>query len=274
MKTASKYVSKKPDHLGFVAYDMIENSTWQTLMTNQLDIVKTRACDEYLAGLALLNFPHNRIPQIPDVNKKLQKETGWSVEPVPALIAFDRFFKLLSERKFPCATFIRTPKELKYLQEPDLFHELFGHCPMLTHPVYADFMQRYGELGLGQPYEIQRLLARFYWFTVEFGLINTAKGLRCYGGGILSSMGETVYALEDPNVRYEKFNALNILRTPYRIDIYQPVYYIIHSYESIYNILNDDFISLIKLSQSLPEFAPLYAKKEKLSESQGVEAVK
>lgn len=271
MKANSKYVSKKPDYRGFVVYDEIENNTWQTLMEAQLKIIQGRACDEYLKGLEFLDFPVNRIPQIPEVNEKLQKVTGWAVEPVPALIGFDRFFKLLSERKFPCATFIRTPEELKYLQEPDIFHELFGHCPMLAHPVYADFMQRYGELGVGQTPDIQKLLARFYWFTVEFGLINTPQGLRCYGGGILSSMGETVYALEDPKVRYERFDALNILRTPYRIDIYQPIYYIIHSYESIYNVLKDDFIDLIKKSQSLAEFRALFPKKEKPLENEGLE---
>ncbi|WP_100550960.1 phenylalanine 4-monooxygenase [Caedibacter taeniospiralis] len=274
MKAISKYVSKKPDYRGLVSYNEIENNTWQTLIQQQLEIVKTRACDEYLSGLQLLNFPLNRIPQIPDVNQCLQKTTGWSVEPVSTLIGFDRFFKLLSERKFPCATFIRTPDELKYLQGRDIFNELFGHCPMLTHSVYADFMQRYGELGVGQPHDIQRLLARFYWFTVEFGLINTPQGLRCYGGGVLSSIGETVYALEDPCVRYERFDALNILRTPYLIDIYQPVYYVIRSYESIYNVLKDDFIELIKKSQTLPEFKALYLQKERLAADLELEAVK
>ncbi len=258
MKMQSKYVSKKPDHNGFVCYDEVENNTWHALIERQFKIVASRACEEYLQGLEILSFSRDRIPQIPDLNLRLKKETGWQVEPVPALIGFDRFFKLLSERKFPCATFIRIPEELTYIQEPDIFHELFGHCPMLTHPVYAEFMQRYGQLGIGQPHDIQRLLARFYWFTIEFGLINTKKGLRCYGGGILSSIGETVYALEDPMVRYEKFDARNILRTPYRIDIYQPLYYVINSYESIYNVLKGDFIKLIVKSQSLPEFEPLY----------------
>jgi phenylalanine-4-hydroxylase len=177
---------------------------------------------------------------------------------VPALIGFDRFFKLLADRKFPCATFIRTREDFDYVTEPDIFHEIFGHTPMLAYPVYADFMQKYGELGVGQEPFVQKMLARFYWFTVEFGLIQTKRDLKCYGGGILSSPSETLHAIDEPSIIRKPFNALDILRTPYRIDILQPIYYIIESYEQIYDVLNNDFIQTIMQAKEMGEFAPLY----------------
>ena len=258
MKTPSKYVSRKPDSDGFITYPADENKVWQDLSKRQIGIVKDYACDEYLDGLDYLGLPVNTIPQLPVVNKKLKEATGWAVEPVPALIGFNRFFKLLADRKFPCATFIRTKEDFDYVTEPDIFHEIFGHTPMLAYPVYADFMQKYGELGVGQEPFVQKMLARFYWFTVEFGLIQTGKGLTAYGGGILSSPGETLHSIDDPNVIRKPFNALDILRTPYRIDILQPIYYVIESYEQIYDVLNNDFIKTIMQAKEMDEFKPLY----------------
>ncbi|WP_119344343.1 phenylalanine 4-monooxygenase [Facilibium subflavum] len=258
MKKESQYVSKKPDENGFVNYTQVEHETWSLLMERQMKIVQDRACQEYLDGLEILKFPKHEIPQIPNLNDRLRKQTGWEVAPVPALIGFDRFFSLLAERKFPCATFIRRQDELAYLQEPDIFHELFGHCPLLTHPLYADFMQHYGQLGVGQSPKIQKLLARFYWFTVEFGLIQTKNGLKCYGGGLLSSIGETVYALESDKPERVKFDVIDILRTPYRIDIYQPVYYVIDSFDMLYKAVNDKFIDQIMLASQLPEYTPKF----------------
>jgi phenylalanine-4-hydroxylase len=258
MKKPSKYISRKPDSDGYITYPANENKVWQDLSEKQIRIVKDYACDEYLEGLDYLGLSINEIPQLPIVNKKLQQATGWAVEPVPALIGFDRFFKLLSERKFPCATFIRTQEDFNYVTEPDIFHEIFGHTPMLAYPIYAGFMQKYGELGIGQEPFVQKMLARFYWFTVEFGLIQTKKGLKAYGGGILSSPGETLHAIDEPSVVRKPFNALNILRTPYRIDILQPIYYVIESYEQIYDVLNNDFIKTIMQAKEMGEFKPLY----------------
>jgi phenylalanine-4-hydroxylase len=258
MKKPSKYISRKPDSDGYITYPANENKVWQDLSEKQIRIVKDYACDEYLEGLDYLGLSINEIPQLPIVNKKLQQATGWAVEPVPALIGFDRFFKLLSERKFPCATFIRTQEDFNYVTEPDIFHEIFGHTPMLAYPIYAGFMQKYGELGIGQQPFVQKMLARFYWFTVEFGLIQTKKGLKAYGGGILSSPGETLHAIDEPSVVRKPFNALNILRTPYRIDILQPIYYVIESYEQIYDVLNNDFIKTIMQAKEMDEFKPLY----------------
>ena len=258
MKKPSKYISRKPDSDGYITYPANENKVWQDLSEKQIRIVKDYACDEYLEGLDYLGLSINEIPQLPIVNKKLQQATGWAVEPVPALIGFDRFFKLLSERKFPCATFIRTQEDFNYVTEPDIFHEIFGHTPMLAYPIYAGFMQKYGELGIGQEPFVQKMLARFYWFTVEFGLIQTNKGIKAYGGGILSSPGETLHAIDEPSVVRKPFNALNILRTPYRIDILQPIYYVIESYEQIYDVLNNDFIKIIMQAKEMSEFKPLY----------------
>ncbi len=262
MKKTSKYTSKKPDQAGYVDYTTEEHQIWSELMRRQMPIVRERACMEYLSGLEILNFSKYEIPQIPELNERLSKVTGWQVEPVPALIGFDKFFSLLSERKFPCATFIRTKEELEYLEEPDIFHELFGHCPMLTHSVYADFMQDYGKLGVGQSHEIQKLLARFYWFTVEFGLISTPLGLKCYGGGILSSIGESIYAIDSQVPQRHSFSVMDILRTPYRIDILQPVYYCLESFSQLYQAVTAGFVDKLAKAKIMPEFPPQFRSKD------------
>ncbi|MCF6807756.1 phenylalanine 4-monooxygenase [Thiotrichales bacterium 19S9-12] len=259
MTKSTQYKSKKPNSQGFIDYTDTENNVWQTLIERQLEIVKTRACSEYIKGLDIVDFPLNKIPQIPDLNKRLKANGGWQVEAVPALINFDRFFGLLGSRKFPCATFIRTPDELEYLQEPDIFHELFGHCPMLTDPVYADVIHNYGKLGIGAKPYVQKLLARFYWFTAEFGLIQQPDDkLKCYGGGILSSIGETLYAVEDIAPKRKAFDPLEILRTPYRIDIMQPIYFVIESFEQLYSVMNESILDLIEEAQELGDYPPEY----------------
>lgn len=263
MSKQTNYVAKKPDANGIVHYTAEENQVWHDLIVRQLEIIKNRACDEYIEGVRLLNFSQDRIPQIHEVNAVLQKTTGWMVHPVSALISFDRFFDLLANRKFPAATFIRTREDFDYIQEPDIFHEFFGHCPMLTEPVYADFMQKYGELGLAANHKDRVMLARLYWFTVEFGLINTPQGLRIYGGGILSSKSETVYAVESPVPQRNPLGiGLDALRTSYRIDILQPIYYVINNYKELYDLVDKDLIALINHSRELGEFAPLYPPKE------------
>src|SRR3990167_6330319 len=194
--TRHTYQGKPMDPTGKVDYTQEENDTWQTLYSRQLPILQTRACQEYLDGMNLLEFSQHSIPQCQDISKRLKSLTGWTLEPVKAFMPYDEFFSLLANRKFPAATFIRRPEELDYLEEPDIFHEVFGHCPLLTHPAYAEFTQMYGKLGLNASDEDRVMLARLYWFTIEFGLIDTREGLRIYGGGILSSIGESVYCLE------------------------------------------------------------------------------
>src|SRR3990167_8198256 len=165
------YVAKPADEKGFAIYTDEENAVWQQLFSQQHTIIQNRACDEYLMGLDQLNLQRDRIPQCQEVSRVLQTKTGWVLEPVPALISFDYFFELLSTRRFPVATFIRRKEDLNYIKEPDIFHEIFGHCPLLTNPAYSKFVHAYGKLGLNATKEERVLLARLFWFTAEFGLI-------------------------------------------------------------------------------------------------------
>lgn len=259
-KKKSTYIAKPVDEHGNAEYTSEENQIWHDLITRQIPIVQNRACDEYMQGIRLLDLPHDRIPQCPEVSKVLRESTGWALEPVPALIPFDHFFNLLANRKFPAATFIRRRDELDYLQEPDIFHEVFGHCPMLTNQACADFTQTYGKLGLKASHADQVMLAKLYWFTIEFGLIKSNKGLRAYGGGILSSKSETVYCLESPVPQRKPFDVMDVLRTPYRIDIIQPIYFVIDSFDVLFGLIEMDLISMIHKARELGMHEPAYTK--------------
>lgn len=259
----TSYVAKQPDADGFIPYSEEENKIWAFLYERQMKIIENRACDEYFDGLAKLNMSADRIPQLPEINKVLNETTGWGVAPVPALINFETFFNLLADKKFPVATFIRSWEELDYLQEPDVFHEIFGHCAMLTHPHFAEFTHKYGQLGQAASKEDRVFLARLYWFTVEFGLMQTAKGLRIYGGGILSSKGETVYSLEDEKAERQPFALLDVLRTPYRIDIMQPLYYVIDDLSDLHELTQVDLMAKVQEAKALGLFAPKFPPKEK-----------
>jgi len=260
-KKPSKYVAHEPDSSGFIHYTEREHQTWQALIERQLEVVPGRACDEYLHGLELLDLPRERIPQLEEISRVLRRETGWEVARVPALIGFETFFRLLSERRFPVATFIRTPEEFDYLQEPDIFHEIFGHCAMLTNPAFASFTQTYGRLGLSASPKERAYLARLYWFTVEFGLLDTADGLRIYGGGILSSPKETLYALGNKPIR-APFEVVDALRTPYRIDIVQPIYYVLSNMEQLQQLTEIDLMARVREAMAAGLYEPLFPPKE------------
>ena len=227
MAKATNYVSKDVNEQGIIQWTTEENLIWHELITRQLACIKDKACTEYYVGLEKLDLPLDRVPQLQDINNVLQKSTGWQCEPVPALIGFGQFFKLLSEKKFPVATFIRSREEMDYLEEPDIFHEIFGHCPLLTNTDFADYTQAFGKMGLMATKEQRVFLARLYWFTVEFGLLDTPDGIRVYGGGILSSPNETEYATTNNSAELKRFDVLDVLRTPYRIDIMQPIYFML-----------------------------------------------
>lgn len=257
MGKATKYVSRTPDDNGIIQWTDEENKTWEQLILRQLECVKDTACDEFNHGIKLLNLPTDRIPQLEEVSKVLRENTGWECAPVPALIGFGEFFRLLSEKKFPVATFIRTPEEFDYLQEPDIFHEIFGHCPLLTNPDFADYTQAYGKMGLAATKEQRVFLARLYWFTVEFGLLDTADGLKVYGGGILSSPKETKHAIFDKGVERKELTVLDVLRTPYRIDVLQPVYYTLNKVSDLKDIRKfevEDIMALVAQAQSMGLF--------------------
>lgn len=257
-KKSYTYVSKPVDAEGYADYTDEENSIWNILINRQLPIVQNRGCQEYLDGLKALNLPKDRVPQCPEVSKVLSKLTGWTLHPVPALIPHEDFFGLLADRKFPAATFIRVREELDYLQEPDIFHEIFGHCPLLTNKAYADFAHTYGKLGLKANDEDRIMLARLFWFTAEFGLINTPKGLRTYGGGILSSKEETVYCIESPIPKRVPFDPIEAFRTPYRIDIMQPLYFVIDSFDTLFHLTEMDLIGMIQKARKLGMHEPLF----------------
>lgn len=263
MGKSSKYVAKIPDENGIIPYSDDEHAVWRDLYSRQIDIIQGRACQEFLDGLAMLKLPTDRIPQPAEVSRILHERTGWQVEPVPALINFDRFFRLLAERKFPAASFIRTREEMEYLQEPDIFHEIFGHTAMLTHQAFADFTEAYGKAGVKASREERVFLARLYWFTVEFGLLQTSDGIRIYGGGIASSPGETIYSLESDQPLRRPFDPIDALRTPYRIDIYQTVYYVLDRMDDLFELAGADLLALIRQARALGQFEPTYPPKQK-----------
>jgi phenylalanine-4-hydroxylase len=255
------YISNPVDENGFVEWSDLENKTWTTLVSRQKDIIIGRASDEFLRGLELLNFPDDRIPQLPEINKVLLETTGWGVEPVPALIQPKEFFELLANKRFPAATFIRIPEEIDYIQEPDIFHEIYGHTPLLTNQAYGDFMEKFGKLALKAQPKDRRRLFRLFWFTIEFGLLKTPEGLKAYGGGILSSIGETQYCLTEESKKLD-FDILEVLRTPYRIDIMQPLYFIIEEFDDLFTILDHDILELIEESKRIGDHPPAYPPKE------------
>ncbi|PWW15216.1 MULTISPECIES: phenylalanine 4-monooxygenase [Pseudidiomarina] len=263
MGKTSQYVSRQPDEHGIIAWSDEDNAVWHDLVKRQLEIIPGKACDEFMHGLDLLQLPQDRIPQLHEINQVLEATTGWQVAQVPALIPFDEFFRLLANKQFPVATFIRTREEFDYLQEPDIFHEIFGHCPLLTNPAFAHFTHQYGKLGLHASPKERVYLARLYWFTVEFGLLNTADGLRIYGGGILSSPGETEYALYSDQPERKPLAPLDALRTPYRIDIMQPVYYTLESTQQLFDIAQLDIMALVQEAMELGLFEPKFPPKPK-----------
>lgn len=262
-KKPTNYVSREPDAQGIIHWSDEENRVWRDLVARQLTCIPGKACDEYMEGLRLLDLPLERIPQLHEINEVLERTSGWQVAQVPALIPFDEFFRLLANKQFPVATFIRTQEEFDYLQEPDIFHEIFGHCPLLTNPAFAEFTHMYGKLGYAASPKERVYLARLYWFTVEFGLIRQKDGLRIYGGGILSSPGETEYAIHSDKPERTPLTVVDALRTPYRIDIMQPVYYTIDSVDELFSISKLDIMAKVSEAMELGLFEPKFPPKPK-----------
>jgi phenylalanine-4-hydroxylase len=258
MGFASQYVARVPDAQGYVNYSKQENKVWTILFDRQMKLIPERACDEFIAGVNALGIISKSIPQLPELTQRLNATTGWQAAPVAALISAREFFELLSKKRFPVATFIRVEEELNYVKEPDIFHEIFGHCPMLTNQVYADFVHDYACKVLSFPESDWALLQRMFWYTVEFGLIQTPKGLRAYGGGILSSISETKYSVESDEPLRVLFDPIVALRMPYRIDMLQPVYFVIRNYEELYNFVLSNIGSLLARARELGEFPPLF----------------
>ncbi|HEY4030653.1 MAG TPA: phenylalanine 4-monooxygenase [Caulobacteraceae bacterium] len=215
-------------------YTPAEHAMWDRLFARQVELLPGRVTPEFLNGLEVLRLLKPGVPDFEELSERLANLTGWRVVAVPGLVPDDVFFDHLANRRFVAGRFIRTPDQLDYLQEPDVFHDLFGHVPLLAHPVFADYMQAYGQagaraLGLGG----LEKLARLYWYTVEFGLVQSADGLKLYGAGIASSHGESIFALDDPSPNRIGFDLKRVMRTRYRIDDYQQTYVVIDSFEDL-----------------------------------------
>lgn len=250
MPKDTSYLSKSPDQNGLYSYTSEENAVWRTLFERQMEDLPGRMSEGFLSGVADLGLSPEAVPQIQEIDARLQDLSGAGVEGVPALIPPSRFFELLANRRFPVATFLRRREHLDYIEEPDLFHEVFGHCPMLTDRAFVDFIEAVGKTAveLGKAYRWP--LFRLFWFTVEFGLIRGPEGLRGYGAGIASSPAELTHALSDqPEVL--PFDLIEVLRTPYRIDILQPVYFAIDSFEDLRAAFGENIKSAIDEAQSL-----------------------
>jgi phenylalanine-4-hydroxylase len=258
----SSYQSKTPDNNGCIPYSDAENAIWHDLISRQIPMLRGRACSEWIGAMNEMNFPINRVPQLKEISKVLNKHTGWSVAPVPALIGFSDFFQLLANKQFPVATFIRRREHFDYLQEPDIFHEVFGHTPPLTDHRFASFVEAYGKAGLAADPKDHAMLARLFWFTVEFGLVQSEEGIRSYGSGIMSSPGELVYATESDIPQRKAFEPVDVLRTPYRIDIYQPIYFVIESFDQLFDLAKSDLLGHIKEARRQGMHAPTFPPKE------------
>jgi phenylalanine-4-hydroxylase len=239
------------------AYMPAQHAVWRTLFHRQEAVLANRACDEFLAGLAGLGVAADGIPDFRRLNEALFAATRWSIVAVPGLVPDEVFFAHLANRRFPSTCFIRRVDQLDYLEEPDVFHDIFGHVPMLMNPVFADYMQAYGEGGL-KALHLGSLhhLARLYWYTVEFGLIRTAAGVRIYGSGIVSSKGESVYCLESVTPNRLRFDLLRVMRTRYRIDDFQPTYFVIDSFAELFAATRPDFTPYYAQLAGLTDYAP------------------
>ena len=227
---------------GWEAYTPAEHAVWKTLFERQSRLLPGRACDAFVAGMRDLPIGADAIPDFRRLSEVLLRRTGWQVVAVPGLVPDEVFFQHLAERRFPSGNFIRKPHQLDYLEEPDVFHDVFGHVPMLMNPVMADFVQAYGIGGL----RAQRLgtleqLARVYWYTVEFGLVREGVATRIYGAGIASSRAESVFALDDPSPNRVRFDLERVMRTRYRIDDFQETYFVLDSLEQLLELARIDF---------------------------------
>ncbi|MEN5168406.1 phenylalanine 4-monooxygenase [Brevundimonas pondensis] len=226
----------------WAAYTDVEHETWNTLYARQMKILPGRACEAYMRGLDALDLNMGGIPDFEVMNPKLQALTGWTVVCVPGLVPDDVFFDHLANRRFVSGQFIRKPDQLDYLQEPDIFHDVFGHVPMLTDPDFAAYMEAYGKGGQrAQSLGMLKNLARLYWYTVEFGLMKEADSLRIYGAGIVSSATESVFSLEDASPNRLGFDLERVMKTLYRIDDFQQVYFVIDSIEALKEVTLQDF---------------------------------
>jgi len=257
------YTQMRPDwtvEQDWDAYSEAEHDRWRRLYQRQIELVPGRACQEYERALRQLDYEKG-IPRFESVNRKLERATRWRLVAVPGLLPDPVFFAHLANRRFPVTVWLREEREFDYIVEPDVFHDFFGHAPLLFDPVFADYLQAYGQGGL----KADRLgglkyLARLYWYTVEFGLIRTPQGLRNYGAGILSSPGEIVFALTGRESRRVGFELMRVMRSLYKIDTYQETYFVIDGFQQLFDATAPDFTPYyeeLKAQEDLPANAVL-----------------
>jgi phenylalanine-4-hydroxylase len=236
-------------------YTATDHEVWRTLFRRQREMLVGRAAQEFLDCQDAMGMSEAQIPKFSDLNALLAAKTGWTLIGVQGLLPELDFFEHLANRRFPVTWWIRRPEQLDYLSEPDLFHDLFGHVPLLMNPIFADYMQAYGQGGVkahGIGPDALAQLTRLYWYTVEFGLIDTPQGLRIYGSGIVSSGGESRYCLESDAPNRIGFDLLRVMRTRYRIDTYQKTYFVIDGFEQLMTATRPDFVPYYERLASLP----------------------
>jgi phenylalanine-4-hydroxylase len=241
----------------WASYSAAEHAVWRTLYERQTRLLPGRACDAFLHGMQALPIGAEHIPDFRRLSEVLMKCTGWQVVAVPGLVPDEVFFEHLANRRFPAGRFIRGIDQLDYLEEPDVFHDVFGHVPMLMNPVMADFIQAYGQGGL-RALELGVLaqLARVYWYTVEFGLVQQADGLRIYGSGIASSYAESIFALDDASPNRIRFDLARVMRSRYRIDDFQEVYFVLNSLDELLELAKTDFEPIYQRIKGQSELEP------------------
>lgn len=261
----SNYFSRPPEakpdwtiDQGWSNYDTQQHATWDVLYARLMEVLPGRAAPEFMQGLTALKLDRGGIPNFEQISDELESLTGWRVVAVPGLVPDEVFFEHLANRRFPAGNFIREADQLEYIQEPDVFHDVFGHVPMLTDPVFADYMEAYGKGGLRSlRHASLKNLAALYWYTVEFGLVKTEAGLRIYGAGIVSSPAESVFALENPSPNRLGFELTRLMQTDYRIDDFQQTYFVIDDYQQLFDAtVQTDFAPLYAQMQGEFEFQP------------------
>ena len=241
----------------WAAYREEEHQRWTRLHERQMEILPGRACEAFLEGLSVLDLHGEGIPEFKTLNRQLEAISGWTIVAVPGLIPDIVFFEHLANRRFPAGNFIRSEAEFDYIEAPDVFHDIFGHVPMLTNRVFADYMQAYGQGGLrAQNLNSLDALARLYWYTVEFGLIASANGPRIYGAGILSSPAESCFCLESRSPNRIGFDLMRVMQTRYRIDDFQETYFEIQDFNDLFEATSQDFAPLYKALEIDPDYPP------------------
>ena len=251
MPKSSKYIAKVADARGHIQYSDEENAVWADLYKAQADNVQSYMAKEYLDGLVRLDLPKDKVPSCADLSERLMDLTGWRVQPVPALIGFKTFFGMLADRIFPAASFIRSREDFDYIEEPDIFHEIFGHTPLLSDKRFAAFSQSIGEAGTKASDKDYAWLIRLYWFSIEFGLARQNGVIKALGSGLASSPTELVYSVTSDVPDRDAFDIMTILRTPYRIDMHQMGYFVLDDPEILFSLAERDLLKDVHEAQKL-----------------------